>query len=378
MLATLHTGDAAACVARLIDLDADRFLTASALELVVAQRLVRRVCDGCADVDHPDPDVLRRLGLPPSALEGARPRRGRGCGRCAGTGEQGRLAVAEVLEVDATVRELIGAAGSESAITRAGRAAGSTSTREAALRLAAAGTIAYAEMRCGRPPTPACHRPDRAGRRHPVSRARATLLTGGGPRRGQEDRVARGRGTCQEPSCTRDVYARGWCGMHHKRWRTHGDVRAEVPLRAREPCEVEGCGRMRHARRYCATHYRRLVLAGDARPEDPIRIVTGVGFEHNGYWMVSVPREDRWLVGGERKVAEHRVIMARHLGRPLHPDESVHHRNGVRTDNRLENLELWSSSHPSGQRVSDKVAWAVTMLRRYAPEELTNDETPAS
>jgi type IV pilus assembly protein PilB len=145
VLATLHTNDAAACVARLIDLDVDRFLAASALELIVAQRLVRRVCEGCAEVDEPDVDVLRLLRLPSSALEGVRPRRGRGCARCAGTGEQGRLAVAEVLEVDATVRELIGAAATEAAIARAARTAGMTSMREAALRLAAAGTITYAE-----------------------------------------------------------------------------------------------------------------------------------------------------------------------------------------------------------------------------------------
>jgi type IV pilus assembly protein PilB len=145
VLATLHTGDAASCVARLIDLDVDRFLAASALELIVAQRLVRRVCDGCAEEDEPDGDVLRLLRLPAGTLDGARPRRGRGCARCAGTGEQGRLAVAEVLEVDATVRELIGASAGEAAIARAARATGSTSTREAALRLAAAGTITYAE-----------------------------------------------------------------------------------------------------------------------------------------------------------------------------------------------------------------------------------------
>jgi type IV pilus assembly protein PilB len=145
VLATLHTNDAAACVARLIDLDVDRFLAASALELIVAQRLVRRVCEDCAEEDAPDEDVLRLLRLPASALGGARPRRGRGCGRCAGTGEQGRLAVAEVLEVDATVRELIGASAGEAAIARAARAAGAISTREAALRLAATGTITYAE-----------------------------------------------------------------------------------------------------------------------------------------------------------------------------------------------------------------------------------------
>jgi hypothetical protein len=60
--------------------------------------------------------------------------------------------------------------------------------------------------------------------------------------------------------------------------------------------------------------------------------------------------------------------MSRHLGRELYPGETVHHKNGVRDDNRLENLELWSSSHPHGQRVEDKVAWAKEILALYAPE----------
>lgn len=64
-------------------------------------------------------------------------------------------------------------------------------------------------------------------------------------------------------------------------------------------------------------------------------------------------------------VLEHRLIMEIELGRPLLDCETVHHINGVRDDNRRENLELWSSSHPRGQRVEDKVRWAREILALY-------------
>lgn len=199
------------------------------------------------------------------------------------------------------------------------------------------------------------------------------------------DRPPRGTFTadCSVAGCTNPTDARGWCHGHHQRWLRHGDVKVDVPLnRERQRCMVQEpsdwaglnstggifCGRPVQAQGLCQAHYKRILATGDVRAHEPIATPTGTGGLSHGYWKIPVPPEERHLTAGATEVGEHRLVMARHLGRALFPDEVVHHMNGDRVDNRIENLELWSTAHPRGQRVADKVEHALEMLQRYAPQ----------
>jgi hypothetical protein len=187
---------------------------------------------------------------------------------------------------------------------------------------------------------------------------------------------------CAVDGCDRTATERGWCHAHYLRWIRLGEVQPQQTIsRRRQPerCSVPGCDRQTHSAGLCRAHHKRLLKHGEPRSEIPIRRSGPRGrgsVKRLGYRWVPVAAHELWLTGGASPVAEHRLVLARHLDRPLRDDENVHHRNGNRSDNRIENLELWSTSQPQGQRVMDKVQHAKEVLERYAPHLLATKGSP--
>jgi hypothetical protein len=92
----------------------------------------------------------------------------------------------------------------------------------------------------------------------------------------------------------------------------------------------------------------------------------------NGYMIRTVRDKD----GKSKHVSQHRIVMEEVLGRKLLPNENVHHINGIKTDNRPANLELWVKTQPCGQRASDLLSFSLNILKQYAPELLLPNISP--
>lgn len=163
---------------------------------------------------------------------------------------------------------------------------------------------------------------------------------------------------CAAAGCDWPAHTKGRCAGHYaqlRRGTPEGPIRRKVSKDRR--CAAGGCERPSPHGRYCSMHAFRVGkrgapgIAGKEKPGGSRVRST------NGYVRVHLPTHPRANCDGY--VQEHRLVMEQLLGRPLEPFENVHHKNGVRDDNRPENLELWTKPQPAGQRPEDIVAWVV-------------------
>jgi CheY-like chemotaxis protein len=146
VMTTLHTNSAPAAITRLVEIGVEPFLVASSLSLVVAQRLVRRVCQACATPYRPPARVMSLLGLSDADVDAATARRGVGCAECGGTGYYGRTGIFELLPVTTSLREVLMATPTEAAIAAAARRSGMQTLRAHAITKAHAGITTYEEV----------------------------------------------------------------------------------------------------------------------------------------------------------------------------------------------------------------------------------------
>lgn len=159
----------------------------------------------------------------------------------------------------------------------------------------------------------------------------------------------------------------GYCTMHYKRWKRTGEPNKVRPVREKL-CTVESCEEKHCAQGYCRKHWERYKKYGD--PLKTLRTPPGEGkpYKNKGGYVLIPGMQDHPNAYANGAIFEHTLVMSNTLGRPLLPGENVHHKNGVRDDNRPENLELWVTFQPPGQRPEDLVEWAEEILKRYKKE----------
>ena len=174
----------------------------------------------------------------------------------------------------------------------------------------------------------------------------------------------RTKSICTFEGCERIVNARGLCPGHYYQWEIGTTLRPIRLRRTERGCAIPGCSNRHDARGLCSTHYSHAIGRGEIPSFRTIRATP------DGYIRAFAPGHPNAQKSGY--ILEHVYIMSAMLGRPLIAGETVHHINGIKGDNRPENLELWvgHGKQPKGQRASDMVDWAKELLARYEPDAL--------
>ena len=180
--------------------------------------------------------------------------------------------------------------------------------------------------------------------------------------------------TCSIDKCDNAHRARGYCANHYKSYMKWGDplIKGRMGREIQyETCTIitqdnRKCLKPHTAKGMCQMHYRRVKIYKNPFAKEKGH--KGVRKKYKAVLALGHPNSN-----SKGRMLEHRLVMSEHLGRPLTEYETVHHINGDRFDNRIENLELWSSRHPKGQRIEDKIQYAIEILEQYAPHLTTNE-----
>jgi len=146
VLSTLHTNDAPSTVNRMLNMGVEPFLVTSSVNMVLAQRLARRICTHCKVEVPTPPEVLRQVGFTPEQVEGAVIYQGSGCDQCGDTGYKGRVGLYEIMKMTDTIREIILRGGSGIAIKAAAIEGGMRTLRMAGIRKVLEGLTTIEEV----------------------------------------------------------------------------------------------------------------------------------------------------------------------------------------------------------------------------------------